>query len=84
MVFLQVPLLRGEIPLSSLADLESDGRAYELYCSGEYALVVKGLKVLVADIRDVMAARVLRIIHLDKHTVSYPQSCHTFNDQPNN
>lgn len=67
-VLLQNPPQWGEIPLSTLP--QPSGEACEIYCSGEYALVLKGLKLLVADIRHVAAAKVLRIIHLNEHTVS--------------
>lgn len=67
-VLLQHPPQRGEISLSTLP--QPSGGACEIYCSGEYALVLKGLKLLVADIRDVTATKVLHIIHLNEHTVS--------------
>lgn len=40
-------------------------------------MVLNGLKLLVADIRDVTKTKVLRIIHLDEHTVSNTPSCAT-------
>lgn len=67
-VLLQNPPQLGEISLSTLP--QPSGEGCEIYCSGEYALVLKGLKLLVADIRHVAAAKVLRIIHLNEHTVS--------------
>lgn len=68
-VLLQNPPLRGEVSLSALPQL--GGGACEIYCSAEYVLVLKGLKLLVADITDVAATEVLCVIHLDKHTVGY-------------
>lgn len=40
--------------------------------------MLKSLELLVADIRDVTATKVLRVINLDEHTVSYTPSCSTF------
>lgn len=67
-VQLQSPLRRGGISLSALECL--NGGRYELYCSSDYALVLKGLELLVADIRDIGSMEVLRIIHLHEETVS--------------
>lgn len=72
MVLLRDPPKRGEISLSTLE--QSSGEALEIYCSGQYAVVLNGLKLLVADIRDVTATKVLCIIHLNEHTVSYTPS----------
>lgn len=72
-VLLQDPPQRGEICLSAFQ--QSSGGAIEIYCSGQYAVVLNGLRLLVADIRDVTATKVLRIIHLNEHTVSDTPSC---------